>query len=129
MKKKITPFEYIAYLLTEAALFMSFFKLIIYFIDKSNVKMDIHSILLISVIVLGVLYLIIKIISQIFSEKTLLAMLPISYQLGIYTVQFLMVLDNSSKSVDYSNQLGLLTLFFITVSVIDKVIKLYLKEE
>ena len=86
MKKKITPFEYIAYLLTEAALFMSFFKLIIYFIDKSNVKMDIHSILLISVIVLGVLYLIIKIISQIFSEKTLLAMLPISYQLGIYTV-------------------------------------------
>ena len=129
MKKKITPFEYIAYLLTEAALFMSFFKLIIYFIDKSNVKMDIHSILLISVIVLGVLYLIIKIISQIFSEKTLLAMLPISYQLGIYTVQFLMVLDNSSKSVDYSNQLALLTLFFIKVSVIDKVIKIYLKEE
>ena len=129
MKKKITPFEYIAYLLTEAALFMSFFKLIIYFIDKSNVKMDIHSILLVSVIVLGVLYLIIKIISQIFSEKPLLVMLPISYQLGIYTVQFLMVLDNSSKSVDYSNQLALLTLFFITVSVIDKVIKLYLKEE
>ena len=129
MKKKITPFEYIAYLLTEAALFMSLFKLIIYFTDKSNVKTDIHSILLVSVIVLGVLYLIIKIISQIFSEKPLLAMLPISYQLGFYTVQFLMVLDNSSKLVDYSNQLALLTLFFITVSVIDKVIELYFKEK
>ena len=49
-------------------------------------------------------------------------MLPVSYLLGFYLIYFKMFLDNTTKFFDYTEQLALLTLFFIIVNTIDKII-------
>ncbi|WP_270204467.1 hypothetical protein [Streptococcus anginosus] len=129
MKNKLTLLEYIGYLSGEAFIFLLLFKFIIDLVINLNPEAILRNMLLVSVIVLGIIYFIIKITSQKLSEKPLFSMLPISYLLGFYLIQFLMVLANSVSNVDYSKQLVLLTLFFITVSVIDKVIDHYFKEK
>uniref|UniRef100_UPI001C0E01D9 hypothetical protein n=1 Tax=Streptococcus salivarius TaxID=1304 RepID=UPI001C0E01D9 len=76
--------------------------------------------------VLGSVYLIIKIFSKIYLNNLYLSMLPISYLLGFYLIQFQMFLDNATKSSNYTDQLALFTLFFIVVNIIDKIVDNFL---
>ena len=128
MKRKLTIFEYLGFCFCEAAGFLIILGIIISLLNNFKSLSD-RDLMIISAVVLGIIYIILKIISKFFSEKPLIAMLPISYLVGFYMVQFLMVRDSSSMDIDYSQQLGLLTMFFITVSVIDKMFNFYLEEK
>ena len=129
MKRKLTIFEYLGFCFCEAAGFLIILGIVISLINNFRPQISIRDFMIISAIVLGIIYIILKIISRFFSEKPLIAMLPISYLVGFYMIQFLMVRDNFSMNIDYSQQLGLLTMFFITVSIIDTMFDFYLEEK
>ena len=127
MKKKLTVFEYLAYLVIETSVFLFLLSLITKLVLKLNPETSVLDMLLTPVIILGIMYFIIKVISQKFNDKPLFSMLPISYSFSFYLIQFLILLDHSTSSSDYTMQLALFTLFFIIVSSIDKIFNNYLK--
>ncbi|MCY7092172.1 hypothetical protein MK423_05785 [Streptococcus oralis] len=129
MKRKLTIFEYSGFCFCESAGFLIILGIVISLLNNFKSQISDRDLMIISAVVLGIIYIILKIISKFFSEKPLIAMLPISYLVGFYMVQFLMVRDSFSMDIDYSQQLGLLTMFFITVSVIDKMFDFYLEEK
>ena len=127
MKKKLTVFEYLAYLVIETSVFLFLLSLITKLVLKLNPEPSVLDMLLTPVIILGIMYFIIKVISQKFNDKPLFSMLPISYSFSFYLIQFRILLDHSTSSSDYTMQLALFTLFFIIVSSIDKIFNNYLK--
>ncbi|KAA0113236.1 hypothetical protein MK407_07610 [Streptococcus sanguinis] len=127
MKKKLTVFEYLAYLVIETSVFLFLLSLITKLVLKLNPETSVLDMLLTPVIILGIMYFIIKVISQKFNDKPLFSMLPISYSFSFYLIQFRILLDHSTSSSDYTMQLALFTLFFIIVSSIDKIFNNYLK--
>ena len=129
MKRKLTIFEYSGFCFCESAGFLIILGIVISLLNNFKSQISDRDLMIISAVVLGIIYIILKIISKFFSEKPLIAMLPISYLVGFYMVQFLMVRDSFSMDINYSQQLGLLTMFFITVSVIDKMFDFYLEEK
>ncbi len=129
MKRKLTIFEYSGFCFCESAGFLIILGIVISLLNNFKSQISDRDLMIISAVVLGIIYIILKIISKFFSEKPLIAMLPISYLVGFYMIQFLMVRDSFSMDIDYSQQLGLLTMFFITVSVIDKMFDFYLEEK
>ncbi|WP_247917933.1 hypothetical protein [Streptococcus oralis] len=129
MKRKLIIFEYSGFCFCESAGFLIILGIVISLLNNFKSQISDRDLMIISAVVLGIIYIILKIISKFFSEKPLIAMLPISYLVGFYMVQFLMVRDSFSMDIDYSQQLGLLTMFFITVSVIDKMFDFYLEEK
>ena len=127
MKKHFSIPQYSICLLFESATFLFLFRLIIGLIIKWNPQTTLHTTLLLSVCFLGLVYLVLKILSHKYSNKPYLSMLPVSYLLGFYLIYFSMFLDNTTKLFDYTEQLALLTLFFIIVNTIDKIIDNFLK--
>ena len=127
MKKKLRVFEYLAYLVIETSVFLFLLSLITKLVLKLNPETSVLDMLLTPVIILGIMYFIIKVISQKFNDKPLFSMLPISYSFSFYLIQFRILLDHSTSSSDYTMQLALFTLFFIIVSSIDKIFNNYLK--
>lgn len=127
MKKKLTVLEYLAYLVIETSVFLFLLDLITKLVLKLNPETSVRDMLLTPVIILGIMYFIIKVISQKFNDKPLFSMLPISYSFSFYLIQFRMLLDHSTSPSDYTMLLALFTLFFIIVSSIDKIFNNYLK--
>lgn len=126
MKKQFTPIEYIFWLLVETTVILFLFQLLIDLVISYNPQTTFRYSLLVSVFFLGFVYLIIKIFSKIYLKNLYLSMLPISYLLGFYFIQFHMFLDNATKSSNYTDQLALFTLFFIVVNIIDKIVDNFL---
>ena len=126
MKKRFTLIEYILWLLGETTVILFLFNLLIDLVISYNLQTTFRNALLVPVIVLGSVYLIIKIFSKIYLDNLYLSMLPISYLLGFYLIQFQMFLDNATKSSNYTDQLALFTLFFIVVNIIDKIVDNFL---
>ncbi len=126
MKKRFTLIEYILWLLGETTVILFLFNLLIDLVISYNLQTTFRNALLVPVIVLGSVYLIIKIFSKIYLNNLYLSMLPISYLLGFYLIQFQMFLDNATKSSNYTDQLALFTLFFIVVNIIDKIVDNFL---
>lgn len=127
MKKHFSLQQYSISLLLESATFLFLFRLIIGLIIKLKLQATFRTTLLFSVCFLGLVYFVLKSISQKYSNKPYLSMLPVSYLLGFYLIYFKMFLDNTTKFFDYTEQLALLTLFFIIVNTIDKIIDNFLK--
>ena len=127
MKKHFSLGQYLLCLLFESVIFLFLLKLIIRLVINWNPQTTFHTTLLVSVGFLGLVYLIIKILSQKHSNKPYVSMLPVSYLLGFYLIYFSMFLKHTTKSFDYTEQLALLTLFFIIVNIIDKIIDNFFK--
>ena len=71
MKKKLTVFEYLAYLVIETSVFLFLLSLITKLVLKLNPETSVLDMLLTPVIILGIMYFIIKVISQKFNDKPL----------------------------------------------------------
>ena len=127
MKKKFTLFEYLSCLFCESFVISLLFEVILCLVIYYNPQSTFRGTLLVSVFLLGFIYLIIKIFSKVRLNNPYLSMLPVSYLLSFYGVHFIMFLEHATKSSDYTDQLALFTLFFIIVTIIDKVIDNFLE--
>ena len=79
MKKKLTIGQYIIYLLVESFLFLLALDLILNGLIHWNLETSFRNFLLASVSILGITYFILKLISQVFTDKPLCSMLPIKF--------------------------------------------------
>ena len=127
MKKQLTLLEYVLWLLGESGIFLFLLRFVIGLVIYWNPQTTLHNTLVVSVASLGFVYLIIKILSQKYSNLAFLSMLPVSYLLGFYLIYFSMILDHTTKTSDYTEQLALFTLFFIITNLIDKIIDNFIK--
>ena len=127
MRKQLTPFEYMFWLLSESAIFLLLFRFVIDLVIYWNPQTTLRNTLVFSVASLGFVYLIIKILSQKYFNQVFLSMLPVSYLLGFYTIYFSMFLEHITTISDYTEQLALFTLFFTITKIIDKIIDNFIK--
>lgn len=116
--------KYVFTLLIEMLLICFLFLHLINFIINLNIYSSIENFVLWSVIVLGIIYSVLKILSLSFNNQNWLKILPIAYSISIYAVLFHLQLTN----LHYQNlgiQITMLAMFFIIANCIDKVFENY----
>ncbi|MCP9082662.1 hypothetical protein NYE79_05640 [Streptococcus sp. FSL W8-0197] len=129
MHKKLKLDKYLNYIIFETLAFLLMFYIIMTIVIALDPKTTLQSLYLWCIAVTSFGYSIVKHLSLQFKNDQRITLLPISYLLGFYGLQFLMILTNSTTDVNYTPQLNLLTLIFIAVNVIDKVLDHYFKEK
>lgn len=118
--------KYIGSLLIESAIVSFAFILLLKCVASLNIYAKIENIVLWSIFVLALIYFILKIIALLFPKNNYIVILPISYIISIYSVQFLLLLTKFNNQ-QLNEQTTMLAMFFIIVTCIDKIFDNYIK--
>ncbi|HEM6346865.1 TPA: hypothetical protein U2D23_001983 [Streptococcus suis] len=118
--------KYIGSLLIESAIVSFAFILLLKGVASLNIYAKIENIVLWSIFVLALIYFILKIIALLFPKNNYIVILPISYIISIYSVQFLLLLTKFNNQ-QLNEQTTMLAMFFIIVTCIDKIFDNYIK--
>lgn len=118
--------KYTITLLFESFLVSLGFTLLLTIISSLNIDAKIENIVLVSILFLGGIYFILKIVALLFPKNDYIVILPTSFVVSIYAVQFLLMLTNFSKQ-SLNEQITMLTMFFIVVTCTDKIFDSYSK--
>lgn len=118
--------KYIMSLLIESAMVSVVFILLITGVTSLNIYTKIENIVLWSIFVLALIYFILKTIALLFPKNNYIVILPTSYVISIYAVQFLLLLTKFNEQ-PLNEQTTMLTMFFIIVTCIDKIFDNYSK--
>ncbi|HEM2582504.1 TPA: hypothetical protein U2C32_000419 [Streptococcus suis] len=118
--------KYIMSLLIESAIVSVAFILLLNGVISLNIYSKIENIVLWSIFVLTLIYFILKIIALLFPKQNYIVILPTSYIISIYAVQFLLLLTKFNNQ-PLNEQTTMLAMFFIIVTCIDKIFDNYSK--
>ncbi|HEP1818700.1 TPA: hypothetical protein VB845_000491 [Streptococcus suis] len=118
--------KYIGSLLIESSIVSFAFILLLKGVASLNIYAKIENIVLWSIFVLALIYFILKIIALLFPKNNYIVILPISYIISIYSVQFLLLLTKFNNQ-QLNEQTTMLAMFFIIVTCIDKIFDNYIK--
>lgn len=113
-------------LLIESAFICALFSITINIVSSLNIYATEETLIAWSVFILATIYIFLKIISTNSRNKNLyIKILPLSYVISIYAVQFQLLLVGRKENL--SAQITMLTMFFIIVTCIDKIFDNYRK--
>ncbi|HFI0357715.1 TPA: hypothetical protein ACGOWA_000855 [Streptococcus suis] len=118
--------KYTVSLLIESAIVSVAFILLLNGVTSLNIYAKVENIVLWSIFVLALIYFILKIIALLFPKNNYIVILPTSYIISIYAVQFLLLLTKFNNQ-PLNEQTTMLAMFFIIVTCIDKIFDNYSK--
>lgn len=111
--------NFVTILLVECFIIMLLLKQIVNILLQFNPQVYIVKLLLYSALILALVFFIFKIFSAV-SKSLWIKILPTSYSITFYLLNFLMILDDSKSNITLSDQLTMLGLYFILTEIINE---------